>query len=66
MGFLQKVEALKVVDDKIAIDEIYSNDPEFKNFLERVSTLLRHFSVKFQADEDILYNVLVNKVKDRL
>lgn len=66
-SFLAKVEAMRISKDgAITLEEIYSNDPDFKEFIDKVAELLRRFSRKFNVQDIKLYEILFKQVKEEL
>lgn len=65
MGFLTKVQA-KEDTLTISLEDIYANDPDFNNFIEKATALIRAFSVKFMVDNHKLADIFFKIVKKEL
>jgi len=65
VGFLTKVQA-KEDTLTIALEDVYANDPDFNNFIDKATELLRRFSVKFMMDNHKLTDIFVKLVKKEL
>jgi len=62
MGFLSRVEAAST-SDIVYIEDIYSQDPQFKQLLDSVINLLYKFARKFKIDEDEVLDIFIKQLK---
>ena len=62
MGFLSRVEAAST-SDIVYIEDIYSQDPQFKQLLDSVINLLYKFARKFKIDEDEVFDIFIKQLK---
>ena len=64
MGFLSRVEAAST--DVVYVEDIYSNDPQFKQLLDSVVNLLEKFASKFNITDEEMLKLFVKQLEKEI
>jgi hypothetical protein len=64
MGFLSRVEAAST--DVIYVEDIYANDPQFKQLIDLVVNLLEKFAGKFKLSEEELLKLFIKQLEKEI
>lgn len=64
MGFLSRVEAAST--DVVYVEDIYSNDPQFRQLLDSVVNLLEKFASKFKMTDEEMLKLFVKQLEKEI
>lgn len=65
MGFLSRVEAAST-SDVIYVEDIYSQDPQFKQLIDSVVNVLYKFARKFKMRDDEVLDLFIKQLKKEI
>jgi len=65
MGFLSRVEAAST-SDIVYVEDIYSQDPQFRQLLDSVVNLLYKFARKFKMNDDEILDLFIKQLKKEI
>lgn len=65
MGFLQRVE---IAADSMAVplDEVYAEDPQFKELVDLAIDILYKFSHKFHLNEKTVVDLFIKQIRKEI
>lgn len=66
MGFLRRVEIAAANDIIVTLDDIYSEDPQFKELVDLSVDLLAKFADKFSLNEKAVVDLFVKQVRKEI
>jgi len=64
MGFLSRVEAAST--DVVYVEDIYSNDPQFRQLIDSVVNLLEKFASKFNMTDEEMLKLFVKQLEKEI
>jgi len=64
MGFLHRVEAAS--NDIISLEEVYSEDPQFKELVDLSIDMLYKFADKFKLSEKAVVDLFIKQIRKEI
>jgi len=66
MSFLNRVAIKAEGEIKVALEDIYTADKQYQEFLSTVAGVLRKFAMKFKLSEDRALDMFIKSLKKEI